>query len=283
MGPLIHLVADYGGGDLAFAEVLQRLALELPDARVACTPVPAFDTVSCGFCVAQLGLTDGPRDRVVLHNVAPRRDSPMPREANAGEPFVVCELPGVLVVGPNAGHALSFVAPEATSMRLLAAPAAGSQFRSRDFVPAALARLRAGDRDAVGDAVAPDSVPPPPERAVAYVDGYGNLKTTWDRAPAATGERVLVRIGGHSATAVVGDGTFTVAEGELAFAPGSSGWEGSRSRRRFLELLLRGGSAAARFGHPAAGTPVHVEAVAATDGFAPRAGTSEPTSSTRGG
>ncbi|MGZ6682276.1 MAG: hypothetical protein ACXVFK_18910 [Solirubrobacteraceae bacterium] len=285
MPPLIHVVADYGAGDLAFAEVLQRLELELPGALVVCTPVPPFDTISCGFCVAQLALTDGPIDRVVLHNVAPRRDSPSPREGNAGEPFVVCELPDdVLVVGPNAGHALSFVAPEALSMRFLDAPTAGSQFRSRDFVPAALARLRGGDRGALGEAVPPGAVPPAPARAVVYVDGYGNLKTSWHDAPAEPGERVVVRIGQHYATAVVSDGTFAVAEGELAFAPGSSGWTGRRGRRRFYELLLRGGSAAKRFGKPVAGTPVHVEPVdALRDGSRAAAGSNGPDASATGG
>ncbi len=62
MSRLIHLVADYGAGDLAFAEVVQRLALALPGAVVHPTPVRAFDTLAAGFVVAQLALTDGPPD-----------------------------------------------------------------------------------------------------------------------------------------------------------------------------------------------------------------------------
>jgi transposase len=54
---LVHLVADYGMGDLAFAEVAQRLVQHLLDAQVVLTPVPAFDTLSAGFCIAQLALT----------------------------------------------------------------------------------------------------------------------------------------------------------------------------------------------------------------------------------
>ena len=46
---LTHVVADYGHGDLAFAEVAQRLCLHLPEATLVLTPVPAFDTVSAGF------------------------------------------------------------------------------------------------------------------------------------------------------------------------------------------------------------------------------------------
>lgn len=55
---LIHLVADYGAGDLAFAEVTQRLVGLIDDAAVVPVPVPAFDTVSAGFCAAQLALGD---------------------------------------------------------------------------------------------------------------------------------------------------------------------------------------------------------------------------------
>ncbi len=54
-------------------------------------------------------------------------------------------------------------------------------------------------------------------------------------------------------------GVRSVAEGELALAPGSSGWPlRDGGERRFLELFLRGGSAAARLGRPPTGTPVVV-------------------------
>ncbi|WP_414582352.1 hypothetical protein [Scytonema sp. PCC 10023] len=35
---LVHIIADYGFGDLAFAEVVQRLKLYLPDAEPILTP-----------------------------------------------------------------------------------------------------------------------------------------------------------------------------------------------------------------------------------------------------
>ena len=57
---LIHVVADYGPGDLAFAEVAQRIKLHLVDAEVFYTPVPPFATLTAGFCVAQLGLNPAP-------------------------------------------------------------------------------------------------------------------------------------------------------------------------------------------------------------------------------
>ena len=101
-------------------------------------------------------------------------------------------------------------------------------------------------------------MPPAPEHAIAYVDGYGNLKTTWHVAPAALGEQVQVTVGGASAVATVTDGTFAVRHGEMSFAPGSSGWEIGGKRLVYYEVLLRGGSAAERLDLPRAGAPVTV-------------------------
>ena len=257
---LVHVVADYGAaGDLAFAEVAQRLVAALPATAIVATPVGPFDTLAAGFVVAQLALNYGPPQRIVFHNVAPRRDETDPRRANEGERFTLGEAPnGAIVVGPNSGHSLAFVRGQ-MPLFYLDVPAAGSQFRSRDFLPAAVGRLVEGDRGVVGERVPPELVPGVPPDVVAYTDGYGNLKTTHDEPPAASGERVLVRVGHAATTAIVSDGSFSVAEGELALAPGSSGWplQGG-GERRFLELFLRGGSAAARLGHPEPGTPVIV-------------------------
>ena len=255
---LVHVVADYGAaGDLAFAEVAQRLVAVLPAAAIVATPVGPFDTLAAGFVIAQLALNDGPAERIVFHNVAPRRDETDARRANEGERFTFGEAPnGTVIVGPDSGHSLAFVRDQ-MALFYLDVPAAGSQFRSRDFLPAAVGRLVGGDRGPVGEPVPPELVPDVPDNVVAYTDGYGNLKTTHDEAPAPSGERVLVRVGHEVTTAVVSDGSFSVAEGELTLAPGSSGWPlPSGGERRFLELFLRGGSAAARLGHPAPGTPV---------------------------
>jgi len=257
---LVHVVADYGAaGDLAFAEVAQRLAGALPAMTFVAVPVAPFDTLAAGFVVAQLALNDGPLDRVVFHNVAPRKDEADPRRANEGERFTVGEAAGgAIVVGPNAGHSLAFLRDE-IPLSYLDVPAAGSQFRSRDFLPEAVGRLRRGEREVVGERVPEDAVPEAPADVVAYVDGYGNLKTTLVEAPGDNGERVVVRVGHSTTTAVVSDGSFSVGEGELALAPGSSGWPlRGGGERRFLELFLRGGSAAALLGHPPTGTRVAV-------------------------
>ena len=255
---LVHVVADYGAaGDLAFAEVAQRLVQALPATTIVTTSVGPFDTLAAGFVIAQLALNSGPPQRIVFHNVAPRRDETDPRRANEGERFTLGEAPnGAVVVGPNSGYSLAFVR-EGMPLFYLDVPAAGSQFRSRDFLPAAVGRLVGGDRHVVGEPVPAELLPAVPADVVAYTDGYGNLKTTYEEPPAANGERVLVRVGHAATTAIVSDGSFSVAEGELALAPGSSGWplQGG-GERRFLELFLRGGSAAALLGHPTPGAPV---------------------------
>ncbi len=255
---LVHLIADYGHGDLAFAEVRQRLAALLPGADVYATPVPAFDTISAGFCAAQLALGDRAGERVIYTNVAPRSDQPDPRPGNQGERLVAAECTnGVIVVGVNARHSFSFLRDDAR-IREVEVGDAGSQFRSRDLFPAVVARIARGDHDVLGDEVDIGLIPPPPERAVAYVDGYGNLKTTWSEAPAENGQQVEVAVGDAAAVATVTDGTFAVGEGDMSFAPGSSGWDGRGGPRRFYELLLRGASAADRLGGPQAGAPVTV-------------------------
>ncbi len=117
----------------------------------------------------------------------------------------------------------------------------------------------------MGEAVEPGAVPDVPEGVVAYVDGYGNLKTTWRAGshPAAGGGRVRLRVGGKERQAVAGEGTFAVAPGEVAFAPGSGGWrgKGGEGEVRWMEVFLRGGNAWEAFGRPGTGERVEVEAV----------------------
>src|SRR5215212_7208046 len=139
---LVHVVADYGPGDLAFAEVAQRIRLHLPDAKLLYTPVPPFATLAAGFCVAQLGLNPAPPGTVIYHNVAPREDEEEARAGNEGERLAFARLPtGVRVVGVNAGHAFSFVRDAVEELRWVSVPVGGSQFRSRDLFPEAMAEI----------------------------------------------------------------------------------------------------------------------------------------------
>jgi len=259
---LVHIITDYGPGDLAFAEVVQRLMLHLPDAAPVLTPVPAFATLAAGFCIAQLGLNEAPAGTLIYHNVAPRADDAAARPGNAGERLAFARLPtGVRVIGVNAGHAFSFIQAAATDLRWAAAPEEGSQFRSRDLFPQAAAAIALGHPDALAEDVAPTDIPPVPPDRIAYVDGYGNIKTTIAQATQAVpnGTRLSVAIGDVERDALASDGVFAVAPGQLAVAPGSSGWTtSSGGETRWVELFLRGGNAWEAFGRPSLDAPIHV-------------------------
>jgi len=79
----ISLIADYGTGDPAFAEVT-RLLMALPSSQISLLSVPPFSTLATGFWIAQLGLNPGPAERLIYHNCAPRQMTLNP-EDNEGE------------------------------------------------------------------------------------------------------------------------------------------------------------------------------------------------------
>ena len=257
---LVHIIADYGTGDLAFAEVVQRIKLHLPDAEPLPIPVPPFCTLAAGFCIAQLGLNPAPPGTLIYHNVAPRDDDQAARPGNAGERLAYARLPtGVRVIGVNAGYALSFIRDSAAKLRWAASPAEGSQFRSRDVFPQAAAAIALGMPLALGDEIDSNSVPPPPSSVIAYVDGYGNLKTTlaYEAKHVHPGMRIRLSINNYEHEATVSDGAFAVHHGELAFAPGSSGWPMRQGKEvRWVEIFLRGGNAWDLFGRPAIGSAI---------------------------
>ena len=250
---LLHLIADYGPNDPAFAEVSQRLLLYLPNAHIQCLSVPPFSTLATGFWIAQLGLNTGPEKRCIYHNCAPRHDNPDARLDNEGEGLTYAVLSnGIIVIGVWAGYSLSFIKDLATSIHTVEVSRAGSQFRSRDVFPQAVASLLRGENHLLGEPISPSQVPNVPNHRVAWIDGYGNLKTTIqsDSLTLAPSTKVTIRIGDVVSDAVFSDGSFDVPEGTLAFAPGSSGWSIGGQSFRWMELFLRGGSAWQRFGKP---------------------------------
>jgi S-adenosylmethionine hydrolase len=250
----ISLIADYGTGDPAFAEVKQRLLLALPQAQIHELSVPPFSTLATGFWIAQLGLNPGASDRLVYHNCAPRQDDPEARRDNEGEGLTYALLPnGVKVVGVNAGYTLSFIKDHAKALHTVNVSRGGSQFRSRDVFPPAAAAIANDDFSVLGDPLDPSQIPDAPLDRVAWTDGYGNIKTTVPAYSIALEPqtKIVIRIGDVVSDAIYSDGSFKVPEGTLAFAPGSSGWSAPDGQPlRWMELFLRGGSAWERFGRP---------------------------------
>ncbi len=252
---LVHLIADFGQNDLAFAEVAQRFKIYLPEAELVMTSVPPFATLAAGFCAAQLALNEAPLGTVVFHNVAPRRDAKGARPNNDGERLAYARLPsGVRVIGVHAGHAFSFLRDQTSELAFVNVPSDGSQFRSRDLFPKACAAVVHARDGALAERLEPHLIPDIPQSVVAYADGFGNLKTTLQAHEAARGGRLRVRIGAVTHEVTVAEGSFGVPQGQLCLAPGSSGWRGRDGQRlNWMELFLRGGSAYEAFGRPQIG------------------------------
>lgn len=250
----IHVVTDYGLGDPAFGEVIQRLWQNLPDSVIHPTSVPAFDTLATGFWIYQYGMGHHPKGMFIYSNTAPRKDEKRAREANAGEIFVYAKLEnGVDVMGVNAQHAFSFVKPYIKLFKQVNVENKGSQFRSRDFYPYAAAEFLNGNDLILGQDISTDHIPEIPENRIVWIDGYGNIKTTIRKSALSyeLGTKVEVTINGIKRTALVAGGNFSVAEGELSFSPGSSGYNDP-----FMELFLRGGSAEHLYEFPRIGAKV---------------------------
>jgi hypothetical protein len=279
---LLHIIADYGQGDLAFAEVIQRLQKSLPGVQPVLTNVPPFATLAAGFCIAQLALNEPAEGMIIYHNVAPRGDDTQPDDAGTGagtgERLAFARLPnGVRVVGVHSGHSLSFIRDTAEELRWVNMDESKSPFRSRDVFPKAVAAIASGNREPLGDEIARSEIPPIPQNCVAYVDGYGNLKTTIPLEQSVTagttisqshfndvpGHTISVRIGQVKKTVVTGDASFDVKPGQMILAPGSSGWtvpkgSGIQYHIRWMELFFRSGNAWEEFGRPPIGASIEI-------------------------
>ena len=260
---IAHAVADYAAGDLAFTEVSAALAAHLPDGwTFMLTPVESFNTVATGFVLAQLALQREhlrPRDTILFANCAPRQDASAPRRDNQGEGLLYGVLHnGVPILSVNSGYSLSFVRGDLRQLWSTQVPDSGSQFRSRDLFPPYVGKVARGELDFLGQELDPATViPEAPRGVIGYIDSFGNLKTTYrdgDFPLLGPGQRVVISINGVKRTATVATGSFSVREGDIAFAPGSSGHDW-----RFWEVFQRGGSAALTFGSPRAGAPVELK------------------------
>jgi hypothetical protein len=249
----VQVVTTQGEGDEAAVSTVRSVTLGVPDAMVDVTAVEPLDTLAAGLWVARLALADGPPARLVVHDVAGADED--------HELWVGRTDRGVLVIGPNAGWSWSFAVDELHGPCHVDVPELGSSLHTRDVLHAALAHLVAAHPHAIRAVVARDQVPPVPASAVACTDRHGNLETTIDRPPAQIGQRLTVRVGEVSAAAIVAKSRSAIAEGELGLASGPVGWRTrAGAERRLLELFVRGGSAAERFGRPPSGTPVVIAA-----------------------
>jgi S-adenosylmethionine hydrolase len=248
MNNLIHLIADYGVGDPAFAEVIQKLKLLISESTIIPTSIPAFSTLATGFWTCQYATVNPIPGMFIYTNTAPRKDNKNIRENNEGEKLMYAKLQnGVTVIGVNAGFCFSFIKKFIQEYHEINVANKGSQFRSRDFYPDAVAGIILNNGNYIGLKADISTLPEFPSAKIAWIDGYGNIKTTSRKSEInfKPGQPVLIELNGMKRTAFFTDGTFSVREGELAYAPGSTG-----ATDPFMEIFLRGLSAWREFGKP---------------------------------
>ncbi len=78
----------------------------------------------------------------------------------------------------NSGYCLSFVKNHIEQLCKVKISNKVSQFRSRDFYLYAVTEVLRNNKKIIGEAMDLDLIPNLSSNKLAFVDGYGNLKTT---------------------------------------------------------------------------------------------------------
>lgn len=254
---IIQLIADYGSGDPAFAEVIQRLTFLDRHIHVRATSVPPFSTIATGIWVAQFATVNAFPGLIVYANTAPRKVLHESSDKTDGGRLVYTKLDnGAMIMAVNAGYVLSFVKPAIRRLYLVNVANSGSLFRSRDFYPDAIMAIANEDKRFIGEEINKATIPDPPLSQIGFIDGYGNLKTTIRKSECTlgVGARVKITVNEITKEGIVADASHNVKDGEISWAPGSTG-----GADRFMEIWLRGGSAWELFGKPRVESDFSVE------------------------
>ncbi|KKW09647.1 MAG: hypothetical protein UY49_C0041G0001, partial [Microgenomates group bacterium GW2011_GWC1_49_7] len=192
---IIQLIADYGVGDPAFGEGVQKFTFLDRHIRVHATSVPPFSTIATGIWIAQFATVNSFTGLVVYANTAPRKELVGFQEKTDGGRLVYTKLEnGAVVIAVNTGFALSFLKPSLRKVHLVNVANTGSQFRSRDFYPDVVLALASGDTRFLDDEIDIATIPDPPEDKIGFIDGYGNLKTSCRHASCTVGVGMKVQI-----------------------------------------------------------------------------------------
>ena len=267
---LLYHLNDYAPSGLEFAEIKARFLEHLNDPssiHVHDLAIPPLDTMALGFVTGQLALAPYSGRMVIYGNCAPRRKSKKAQKNNIDHGIKYVKLKnGVEIVNVYSEYAFGFVKDKIDKFYDLDVPDAGSQFRSRDFFPEAVAKIINGNYEDLGQKLNPADIPDIPHNLIAWTDGFGNLKTTMrlsdiKKMGLEPGDKVQVILNGVSMLGVVSIGGFQVDRGVLAINAGSSGYDDP-----FIELFLRvhrmgEKTAAVRFDYPEGGTEFELKKV----------------------
>lgn len=150
------------------------------------------------------------------------------------------------------------------SLKILIAQILGHNLDLAIFFPLAVAKIINGDYSDLGNDLPIEEIPEIPNNAVAWTDGFGNIKTTMRMSHIKElglnpGDKVQVILNGVSMVGIVSIGGFQVDRGVLAINAGSSGYEDP-----FIEFFLRvhhmsEQTAAVRFGFPEGATEFQIK------------------------
>lgn len=246
--PNIVIIADYGIGDPAFTEVSLQIRSFIPNTYVIPQSTPPFSTLNTGFWIYQIALTPNIKNTYIFSNTAPRKEDKNAQKSNNGEKLMYAKLlNGFKIIAVNAKYVFSFVKPYIKKFYFVNVQNQGSQFRSRDFYPKKVAQMINKDKAFLGEKGNLSSIPDAPKNLITSIDGYGNIKTT-TRASGVKfkpGQMITLEIHKQKHLATYTDGVFNIKEGELAFAPGSSG-----HNDKFMEIFVRGGNSHRLFDNP---------------------------------
>ncbi|KKU43225.1 MAG: hypothetical protein UX60_C0032G0015 [Berkelbacteria bacterium GW2011_GWA2_46_7] len=229
------LIADYCTDSLAVAEV--ELAMKRnTKAPFSFTSVASrpFNTIHTGFLLDQLDRGLNPteaKQTVFFLNTDPRTHTKEEMPKGDGSPLFLLTLKsGAVVISPNAGYCLSFIKNRTIKCEELTLDISGTQFRSRDIFPLAVAKALEGDVPTKwrrNESL--ESIPDLQKgHYVLHVDNYGNVKTSITRKELTElgfefGDKVIITIEKNKVLVSVLPSIFAGKPGSLVFAPGSSG------------------------------------------------------------
>ncbi len=286
--PVLKILTDYPRDDLAHDEVHQSLVTACVKrgvwpANIDVGSIPSLDTIVAGFKTAQLVFNSQLGYGHIFHtNCAPRKN--IVSVQSKGEKIVLgMTRTGVVLLVVNSGYTLApfYEAVHAGEITFYqtSVPDAGSQFRSRDYFPDAMAdltlhmseRLKILGKDQIrkllqahafheilkgleylGDPLNLSSFPHLPDGCVYYIDNFGNIKLNSKHQKLVNfyppGTPLVVALGNTVNDVVVGDTGFSMGEGVMAITSGSSGWSvGREGKSMFSEIFLRGDRAETHF------------------------------------
>lgn len=267
---LLHIVCDYKIGGLEYGEILNQFYNYLQNPNEVIfhfTEVPPLDTIAIGFVTAQYAYAYKHGRMVIYGNAAPRRDTEKAKKNNKDNGIFYAKLKNAVeIINVYSEYAFGFVKSDIIEFREVICPDSGSQFRSRDFFPEKIAHIIEQDYAVLGKNIDISSIPDIPNNLVAWIDGFGNIKTTMrksdlEKMGLKDGDKVIVTLNEISMEGIIATGGFAVDRGQLAINIGSSGFDNP-----FVELFLRVHSmkektAAEVFNYPLGGTPFEIKKI----------------------